>query len=189
MTLTMKHALGAVVAPFALTLAACGSSPDTAEDPDGMVEDMNDTLAGVLGASDDHDQLLQAIEAAGLVSVFDGAGSYTVLAPDDDAFEALGAERDALMSEEQRPLLVGLLRDHILPGHLTRQSISDAIAQNNGEVTMTTLGGSIVTFTTDGADIVVSNETGSDALISSAGLAANNGTVLPLDGVLLPQGG
>ena len=187
----MNHAKSlkatALIGAAALVLSACSPvEEDAPEESTATVENANDTLAAVLGEMEQSETIRQAVEDAGLASLMDGSGVYTLLAPRDSAFEALGESGEGLMSEEQRPLLVGLLREHILPGHVTPEAIETAIDQQNGKVEMTTLGGGTVTFSRDGNAILVSDSGGKSARVAGTAIAASNGTVIPIDGVLVP---
>ncbi|MBX7457982.1 fasciclin domain-containing protein [Qipengyuania sp. 1NDH17] len=183
---TKPFVLAGAIAGLAL-LPACSSDADTAE-PDGTTqEEATRTLAASLGDLPEMATLNGVISEAELGSIFDGPASYTLLAPNDAAFNALGEEGQALMDEEQRPVLIGLLREHILPGHLTPENIAQALETKGGDVTMTTLGGGEVTFAKDGDTITVSNGNGSTAKLAATATAATNGVIIPLDTVLVPE--
>ena len=171
-------------------LPACSVAEDDPDaDPSVTGETDSGTVASVLSDMPDMANFNSAIASAQLGSIFDGPGSYTVLAPNDEAFQAFGEEGSTLMSEDQRPLLVGVLRNHILPGHLTPEDIEAAIDAQGGEVSMKTLGSGTVTFTRDGGQVTVTNDAGSTARLASASTAANNGVIIPLDTVLTPAEG
>ncbi|QZD90162.1 fasciclin domain-containing protein [Qipengyuania aurantiaca] len=178
--------LAGAIAGLAL-LPACSSDADTAEAETATQDTSTRTLAASLGDLPDMASLNGAISSAELGSVFDGPASYTLLAPNDSAFEALGGTGSTLMAEEQRPLLVGVLREHILPGHLTPENIQAALESQGGEVSMTTLGGGSVTFTQEGDTIMVANDSGAKASFVGSATAANNGVIIPLDTVLVPE--
>ena len=176
--------LAGAIAGLAL-LPAC-SSDTTDETVEGTQEDTSRTLAAALGEMPDMASLNGALSSAQLVSIFEGAASYTVLAPNDDAFAALGEEGQALMTEEQRPVLTGVLREHILPGHMTPENIRSAIESQDGEVAMTTFGGEQITFTLDGETIVATLPSGQSTRFSGNAIAATNGVIIPVDSVLVP---
>ncbi|TMM48778.1 fasciclin domain-containing protein [Qipengyuania marisflavi] len=183
----LKTAAAAVALAATLPLiSGCSKvvdqNPSTATKEDGTV-----TLATALGSQDDMQTLQSALTASELSSLFDGPASYTLLAPNDGAFSALGEQGSALMEDEQRPLLVAILRDHILPGHVTPETIATAVDQKGGPVTMTTLGDGTITFSKVGDRLTVSNSGGASAGVVGTSIAANNGVVLPLDAVLMPK--
>ncbi|WP_390550185.1 fasciclin domain-containing protein [Qipengyuania sp. MTN3-11] len=172
----------------AIMLWACGPVATDADNGEtATVEDSNDTLAGVLGNMEDSDRIREAVEESGLSSLMDGSGIYTLLAPEDAAFEALGARGDLLLEEGQRPMLVGVLREHILPGHVTPEAIATAIEQQDGAVEMTTYGGGTVTFSREEEAITITDSSGASARFAGPALAASNGTVIPIDTVLVPE--
>jgi len=90
-----------------------------------------------------------------------------------------------LQKPEQRAALAALLRDHILPGYVTRDDINDALrrAAGNG-VKMKTMGGHVVTFAGTGKAVTVTQEDGSSAKLAGDPLLAGNGVAIPIDGVL-----
>lgn len=166
---------------LAASLGACsGTGSETAAD--GTVTETNRTLATVIGKAPALTTVSGALSEAGLASVFDGPGSYTLLAPDNDAFDKLGAEGKSLTDEQRRAQLVAILRGHILPGQITPDAIRKAVADKKGPVTMTTLADGTVTFDTNGDTITISSSDGSRATVDGAALVASNGVVLPLDG-------
>ncbi|MBX7483265.1 fasciclin domain-containing protein [Qipengyuania qiaonensis] len=185
---TWKTGLAALALASLPLVSACGKEESndlqTATKDDGTL-----TLAAALGANDDLGTLREAIGESELSGVLDGSASYTVLAPSNEAFEALGEESSTLLEAEQRPVLVAILRDHLLPGHLTPEAIGEAIEQNGGPVTMATLGEADVTFFKTGDNLTVAMEDGGTATFSGTAIAANNGVVIPIDTVLLPPKG
>ena len=166
-----------------LPLGAC-SDKDKATPAAASTQPGNQTLAATINGAPGLTTVSNALAEAGLGDVFDGPGSYTVLAPDDDAFAKLGEEGKALTEPAHRAELVALLRGHILPGHLTPDAIRKAIEEKKGPVTMRTLGDGMVTFSADGDAITATGTDGTKAKIDGAALVASNGVVLPLDGVV-----
>lgn len=173
-------ALGTLVLAPACTQVE-DETPETATKDDGTL-----TLAAALGAEEEMKTLNTALADSELSGVLDGSASYTLLAPNDKAFDALGEEGKQLMAEEQRPVLIGILRDHMLPGHLTPEAIDKAIETKGGPVTMTTLGDGEVSFSKDGDKIFATGSGGTKAEFVGTAIAANNGVVIPVSTVLLP---
>jgi uncharacterized surface protein with fasciclin (FAS1) repeats len=146
--------------------------------------DAHGTLAAAIGGAPGLTTVSNALSQSGLADVFDGPGSYTVLAPDDSAFARLGPQAKALTGPEHRAEMVALLRGHILPGHLTPEAIRKAIAAKKGPVKITTLGDGDVTFSDDHGKLAVTGPDGSKATVDGKALVASNGVVLPLDGLV-----
>jgi uncharacterized surface protein with fasciclin (FAS1) repeats len=174
------------LAAAVLALQGC-SGEDAAED--ATAEASTETLASLIMEADGLSTVAGAIGEAGLAQVFDGAASYTLLAPQDAAFEALGEAGEELRSAAQRPAMVAILRDHIVPGYLTPEDIANAIeAADDGSVEMRTMGGHVVTFTGDGETVTVTAEDGATARFAGDALRGSNGAAIPLDGVLRKVG-
>ena len=180
---------------FALALAlgglvflpACGETAEDTGEAGVTQSNDNQTMAATLGGNADLSTMNEAFVSSDLMGVFDGVGSYTLLAPNNAAFEALGEAGAQLLTEEQRPLLVGVLRDHMLPGYLRPEDILAAIESQDGEVTVTTMGGSDVVFSSEGETVTVAREDGTSATFVGNAEAATNGVIIPIDTVLTPQ--
>ncbi|GGD98557.1 hypothetical protein GCM10011515_18000 [Tsuneonella deserti] len=178
-----NHRLIGALAAVAL-LAPLGACSKADEKSAPTAQASNGTLAAELGGAPGLTTFSTALADAGLGDVFDGPGSYTVLAPDDDAFAKLDQGGKTLTDPAHRAELVAVMRGHILPGHLTPEAIRKAVADKKGPVSMRSLDESMVTFTTDGDTIVVTGADGGKARVDGAALVASNGVVLPLDGLV-----
>ena len=118
--------------------------------------------------------LLSAVETAGLTSVLQGEGPFTVFAPNDDAhanipddeLEALFADPDGALSD--------VLLYHVIPDTYTIEELAEL-----GEIE--TLQGEMLSVTQDGDTYMVNGDT---MVIKS--LDATNGIVHVLDMVLMP---
>lgn len=78
--------------------------------------------ARVLGKTD---TFVQALEAAGLTEMLTGSRPYTVFAPSDEAFVALGpGETERLLAPAARDELRRLLEYHLVPGRLSAQDLA-----------------------------------------------------------------
>ena len=78
--------------------------------------------------------LINALVATGL----DGAlktGEFTVFAPTEEAFAKLPAGTiEKLLKPENREMLVGILKVHVVPAKLTRESFTGSVSTLNGPV-------------------------------------------------------
>ena len=179
----MVTRFGVALAGAALMLQGC-SGEDPVDSGD-TAEVSEATLASLVADADGLSTVSGVLGEAGLAQVFDGAASYTLLAPQDSAFEALGEAGEDLRSAEQRAAMVAILRDHIVPGYLTPDDIANAIEQaDDGSVEMRTMGAHTLTFTGEGETITVTSEDGATAQFAGDALRASNGVAIPLDGVL-----
>ncbi|MCL4141839.1 UNVERIFIED_CONTAM: hypothetical protein GTU68_007130, partial [Idotea baltica] len=65
--------------------------------------------------SKDHETLVAAVKAAGLVETLSGEGPFTVFAPTDAAFEALPAGTvETLLKPENKDQLTKILTCHVV---------------------------------------------------------------------------
>lgn len=125
-------------------LAACGDDPIA---PDAGP---TDDIAGIATSTTDVSTLAAALEAAGLVAPLQGDGPFTVFAPVNTAFEALGEDVvTALLDDANADLLSRVLTFHVVPG-------TAAFAEDltDGQ-TVTTLEGEQLTIGVSGSGVTV----------------------------------
>jgi uncharacterized surface protein with fasciclin (FAS1) repeats len=183
--LSLRRSLAIAAAAALLPLGACSKEPDKAQsEKSATPEPSGDTLAEAMSKQDDLSTLSGALRDTGLSQVFDNAGSYTIFAPTNGAFDKLGEVGKGLRQTDQRAVLAAVLRDHIVPGYLTPDDIGTAIDAQGGRVKVQTMGNHKLTFTRDGDAYRVAGEDGSTATIAGDAVTASNGVAIPLDGVL-----
>jgi len=132
------------------------------------------TITGYVSALDSMSNLGAALGLAGLVSTFDGAGEFTVFAPVNEAFAALGPIFNALQLEVNRENLTQVLSFHVVPSSVTTADVpaggTASIADGAIQVTLT-------------PSAMVNG-----VAISTADVVASNGYIHIIDSVLLPPG-
>ena len=179
-----KKSVRLLALPLAIAAASCSTGEDDAANDAAGAQTTNGTIAAALSEDGDFARVSQVLSETGVAGVFDGAGTYTVLAPTDNALEGLDLAEDGVSEEERRVILIALLRQHILPGQLTVENIREGVSQSGGEVEMRTLGDSLVTFVEDEGDIVVRSESGQSGTLGASVIQASNGTIIPVDAPL-----
>jgi uncharacterized surface protein with fasciclin (FAS1) repeats len=121
------------------------------------------------------DTLVTAVQAAGLESALRGEGPLTVLAPTDEAFDALGAETiSALLADPET--LADILLYHVVDGAVPASVVSTLASA-------TTLNGDDIFIA--GGSISINGV----ALVVTADIQATNGIIHVLDTVLIPPAG
>ena len=184
MRIIMRRAL----TPLAvLVLAACGGGDEDTKaggEATEQTQPSSQTLAAALQGPDGFGTLSETATNAGLTSVLEGVGPYTMFAPADAAFTAGGTAAD-LTDESLRAQSAALLRAHIVPGALTREDIAAAIQRDGGEVQMRTMANTLLTFSRDGEAIVVSAENGARGRLTGEERLASNGVLQPVDALLV----
>merc|ERR1712216_823317 len=142
------HEVNAVLLPKDFTAPECGTG----------------TIAATAVATN-LPTLVAALGAANLTEVFDGSTVYTVFAPTDAAFTALGqATVDCLLKKENVDALTTVLTYHAVKGY----DLSSAI--KNG-LELKTLEKEDITFFTAGGNVT----------IEPTGAGASNATVITPD--------
>ncbi len=131
------------------------------------------TIAEVAVADGRFNTLVAALDAAGLVSTFASPGNYTVFAPTDDAFAALGEDTiNAVLADQE--LLTSILTYHVVSDELSINRVANSD-------TLPTLNGQSVDVSFDGGQVMVD---GSAIIINN--VQASNGVIHVIDAVLIP---
>jgi uncharacterized surface protein with fasciclin (FAS1) repeats len=189
---TRSTALTGLVLAGALALGACQAT-DSGTTASAATEAETGTVAAteastassaavegdvieVASASGDFATLVSLIEAAGLTSTLEGAGPFTVFAPNDAAFASLPAGTvDALMLPENRARLAQILSYHVVSG--SELAAADFSGQT---LTLATLEGREVEV--NGSNGVMVN----NATVITPDIDATNGVIHVIDTVLIP---
>jgi transforming growth factor-beta-induced protein len=152
------------------------SATDTRMD-DMLAEDemMGQTIVDIAVADGRFETLVAAVTAAGLADTLAGEGPFTVFAPTDDAFAALPAGTvEGLLNDI--PALTDILLYHVVAGAVPAETVVTLDSA-------TTLQGSDVTISVTDAGVFL-NDT---IQVIITDIAASNGIIHVIDGVLLPQ--
>ena len=169
-----------------LSLAACNDGKAPAPTSEKAAEAAGDkTLATGLG---DNAKFAAAIKAAGLEGALAGPTPYTVLVPNDAAFDKLPAGAvDTLMKPDSRKELTAVLTNHILPGTMLAADIGKAIDAGGGKTPIATLGGGTLSASRSGESIVLADASGTKAMVLDADDQRSNGVIHHIDAVLMPS--
>jgi len=114
--------------------------------------------------------LAKALTDTNLVATLQGAGPFTVFAPTDAAFQALGqATLGALTTEQLRTILLY----HVIPGELPSTALKSGPVKTASELT------AFVNVSGSGVKV-------NDSNVTTANVDASNGVIHVIDKVLLP---
>ncbi len=139
---------------------------------DGILIPETTTVADIVEGSEVHETLWTALQAAELDETLAGAGTFTLFAPTDDAFNNLPeGVLDDLLADPTGDL-ADILLSHVL-GNIV---LSDDLEEGQ---TGETLSGTTVEFTTDGEDLFVDG-----IQITVANLVGINGVVHVIDAII-----
>lgn len=93
-----------------------------------------ETVVDVINESEDHTVFAELLEETELEGLLEQEGPYTVLAPTDDAFEAMGDDLEELKgnTEELQNVVIG----HLYNGQVTAADMEQAksIEIENGDI-------------------------------------------------------
>ena len=142
---------------------------DDDREGDGQEGAASDDLVATVEDHESFGAMGVAIKAARMTETLRGAGPYTVFAPTDDAFAALGERFDELLADP--PALSALLNRHIVSGTLMAADL-------RGRDRADTLAGS---------SLEISHERGlriNGAKVTVKDIVANNGVLHGIEKVL-----
>lgn len=195
--------------PFTVTAALVGDENATVT-PDGTTGQAENQTEDVTIAAyiDEDNDLIRFAEAIGVTDLYDtltDEGPYTVFAPSNEAFDALGNDTvDLLMNETEN--LTTVLQYHIVEGlytteNLTNMTEDQAEDQTNGGLmdifsglfggdnesenmsTVQTLAGEDLNVSTTDGEVMIE-----DATITQGDIIVANGVIHIIDQVLVPPG-
>jgi uncharacterized surface protein with fasciclin (FAS1) repeats len=162
----MKKMIAGIVAAMTITGAAARMGAAAAD------KDIVDTAV----AAGSFKTLAKALKAADLVETLKGAGPFTVFAPTDEAFAKLPAGTlEALLKPENKLKLQRILTSHVVAGNVMAADVvktSSAKTVSGNTLTIASRNGGV---TVDGARVVKTD------------IAASNGVIHVIDGVILPK--
>jgi transforming growth factor-beta-induced protein len=138
-------------------------------------EEPTQSIAEIAVEAGTFNTLVAALDAAGLVEVLAGEGSFTVFAPTDEAFAALPEGTVEALLEDPEGLLTDILLYHVV----------DGVAYAEDVVTLesvTTLNGADVTIEVTDGGVVLNGYV--NVIVTD--IMATNGVIHVIDAVLLP---
>jgi uncharacterized surface protein with fasciclin (FAS1) repeats len=114
-----------------------------------------------------------------LVDALEGAGPFTVFAPTDAAFNAIGINTAADLPD--KTTLTSLLTYHVYDGSVLAAA---AIALDGQNVTM--LSGDSMSIDVVGGNVILNQGGGREATVTSTDVLCSNGVIHVIDTVLDP---
>jgi uncharacterized surface protein with fasciclin (FAS1) repeats len=180
-----------------LIVASCGQkkgeestemtdSTAMAMDTAAVVDTPN--IVGVAAANEDFSTLVTAVTAAGLVETLSGEGPFTVFAPNNAAFAKLPAGTvESLLKPESLDKLTAVLTYHVVAGKFDAAAVIDAINENNGKYSVTTVQGGTIVLSLNDGKVMLTDANGGTATVILADVAASNGVIHAIDTVVMPK--
>jgi len=184
----MKSKFAFVFVVLALLLAACGPQATPAPEPTPMPEpeivpteepEMPETIVDIASEDGRFTSLVAALQAAELDETLSSEGPFTVFAPTDEAFSALGDTVNELLKPENKAQLTDILLYHVIPGNVMA---ADVVALD-GQSAETALDGRSISIEIEGGKVILNDNV--NVVITD--IEASNGTIHVIDKVLLPN--
>jgi len=183
----MKTKFAFVFVALAVVLAACGPQATPAPEPTPIPEptaipteepEMPKTIVEIAVEDGRFTSLVAAVQAADLAETLSSEGPFTVFAPTDDAFNALGDTVTELLKPENKAQLTDILLYHVVAGKVMAADVVGL----DGQSAETALAGKSIDIKVD-MDNVYLNE---NVKVIITDIEASNGVIHVIDAVLLP---
>ena len=142
--------------------------------PRPVVPTMN-LVETLVSMPDTFSTLVAAVTAAGLVPTLSGAGPFTVFAPTDAAFSALGQSTMNSLLADPTGQLATILTYHVAAGHVLSTQLRNGMQ-------ISTVEGEPITVTIDGDGVHLNGV----ATVRQADVECSNGVAHVIDAVLIP---
>ncbi|MFC3628925.1 fasciclin domain-containing protein [Paracoccus angustae] len=148
-----------------------------------VAQDTPATVVDIVVNSEDHTTLETAVVEAGMAETLSGDGPFTIFAPTDAAFAALpDGALDAALAEESKDTLKAILGCHAVASKAMAADVIALVEQGGGSAEVTTVGNCRLNLTVADGTVRINDAVS----VTAADLAAGNGVVHVIDGVLMP---
>jgi uncharacterized surface protein with fasciclin (FAS1) repeats len=178
------------MAPMATTIDSSTATMSTTMDPPpattvdssaGTTAEATDIVDTAIAAGD-FTTLVTAVQAAGLEETLRGPGPFTVFAPTDDAFAALPAGTVDTLLADPTGDLADILTYHVVDGAV----MAADVAGLDGQDVATVNGATFAVEVGDDGGVSLTDAAGNTVTVVQTDIAASNGVIHVIDGVLLP---
>lgn len=145
-------------------------------------------IVGVASANEDFSTLVAAVKAADLVETLSSEGPFTVFAPNNAAFAKLPEGTvENLLKPENAEKLKSVLTYHVVAGKFDSAAVLDAIKDNNGKYSVTTVQGETIVLSLNDGKVMLTDANGGTSTVILADVAASNGVIHAIDTVVMPK--
>lgn len=150
------------------------------------------TIVDVAAGNKSFSTLVSLVKAAGLVNALSGSTELTVFAPTNKAFasleKAVPGVTKALTNPKNKPLLVQVLKYHVVAGEILSPAAVDAAKKKAKVPTLLGKGaGAQLALSLKGGKIRIADSAGlNKSTVITADVEASNGVVHVIDKVLVP---
>ncbi|WMS44622.1 fasciclin domain-containing protein [Acuticoccus sp. MNP-M23] len=143
------------------------------------------TIVATAQATPTLSTLVTAVSEAGLVDTLNSEGPFTVFAPTNDAFAALpDGALDGLLADKDA--LAGVLTYHVIGSEVMAADLIGMIEAGDDEVAVETVNGASFAAAFVDGGVQLTDGQGNTVNVVATDVAASNGVVHVIDGVLMP---
>ena len=173
--------------PVALTMAGCGNDAQPVEKTATGATISDDSLKAILDGNDNLSAFKGIADNSELEGLLEGGTPYTLFAPNNAALDKLPKDDLAALGKaDMKAQATELVRAHMVPGTILQTDIEKAVKAGGKAVTMKSFGDTVLTFTREGDNIRITGDNGTSATLLPGGSGGKKGSVLVIDGLLLP---
>ncbi|WP_420433556.1 fasciclin domain-containing protein [Hyphobacterium sp.] len=179
----MRNIMISLAAATALAAPALAHDANTSAikaklmDGHGSHQTMQDDIVDTAINAGSFATLVAALQAAGLVETLRGEGPFTVFAPTDDAFAALGEDTiNSLLQPENRDQLVAILTYHVVAGEYFAADLAGQ------ELSVESVQGDTIDINATHGSVMIDGAT-----VVSADVDASNGVIHVINEVIMPD--
>jgi uncharacterized surface protein with fasciclin (FAS1) repeats len=175
----MKKAILTVIAVLAIgllsnNLFAQAAAPAASAAPTGNV-------LATLSGNPDYNAFGIALRAANLGATLNGAGPYTILAPNNITLSNMSSGKlDSLMADPVK--LAAILKGHIISGTYDKAALIKTLG--SGTPTLTTLDGKQLTLSVTDKHLTFTDSQGDKAKVIAFDILGTNGVIIGIDAIL-----
>ena len=157
----------------------------------GLVLSSNPTELNIVEtavSNENFSTLVAAVQAGELVEALSSEGPFTVFAPTNDAFNNLpDGTLESLLLPENKETLQSILTYHVVAGKFMAEDVVNAINENGGQLTVTTLQGNDLTIKMWEGNVYVKDANGNKAKVIITDVETTNGVIHAINNVVLPE--
>jgi len=157
----------------------------------GLVLSSNPTELNIVEtavSNENFSTLVAAVQAGELVEALSSEGPFTVFAPTNDAFNNLpDGTLESLLLPENKETLQSILTYHVVAGKFMAEDVVNAINENGGQLTVTTLQGNDLTLKMWEGNVYVKDANGNKAKVIITDVETTNGVIHAINNVVLPE--
>lgn len=164
------------IACFAITLFSIISCVDDDDNGNFIDNGESNTIADFVSDNEDYSSLLAALNQTGLTATLAGAGTFTVFAPDNAAFDAF--LDGAALEDVDNDVLTQVLLNHVLGISVTSNQLTTGYQKN---LAIESASGANLDMYIDTTSGVVIN---GQSMVTTADIITDNGTIHAVNSVI-----